>query len=162
MKRIAHVRITSLVLIGALCLVALPGHADGPFHYYTVTPCRLVDTRGPNGPSGGPILVSPTATDRAFPVQGHCGVPIGAKAVSVNLVAVLPTGPGYFTLYPSGIARPFVASLNYDGGEFAVPNGAIVPLGAYATYPEADLTLFVYVGPTGTAHMVLDVTGYFQ
>jgi hypothetical protein len=158
-------RVTLAALMAALCLMALPSLAavpNGPYHYYTVTPCRLVDTRNANGPSGGPILSYPVATDRAFPVQGHCGVPVGAKAVSVNLVAVQPTGPGYFTLYPSGIAKPLVASLNYDGGEFAVPNGGIVPLGDYGTYPEADLTIFLYVGPTGTAHMVLDVTGYFQ
>jgi hypothetical protein len=67
-------------------------------------------------------------TARQFPVQGLCGVPVGAKAVTVNVTAVVPSGPGFLTLYPSGIATPVVSSLNFAAGELALGNGAIVPL----------------------------------
>ena len=53
--------------------------------FFTVTPCRVVDTRWAAGPLGGPAL--PANTDREFVVTGRCGIPAGAQAVSVNLTA---------------------------------------------------------------------------
>src|SRR6266508_914569 len=72
MRTIAVVPVSWMLVVAALALWALPCQADGPFSYYPLTPCRLADTRKPNGPSGGPILQ--TGQDRAFPVQGLCGV----------------------------------------------------------------------------------------
>jgi uncharacterized repeat protein (TIGR02543 family) len=127
-----------------------------PLSFYTITPCRLVDTRNANGPSGGPGLVG--GATRAFPVQGHCGVPTGAQAVALTITAVRPSGPGFFTLFPSNIARPLVSNVNYAGGEPALAGNAVVRLADYATYPEADLAVYA----AGSAHVILDVTGYFQ
>jgi len=56
---------------------------------------------------------------------------------------------------------PTVSNLNFKAGEPALGNGAIVPLAA--TTP--DLGLYAKAGPipgTGTVHIVIDVTGYFQ
>jgi hypothetical protein len=146
------------VLTAGLVLAALPTQAAGPFQYHSLTPCRLADTRNAAGPSGGPILGD--SVSRNFPVQGLCGVPVGAKAVSVNLTAVAPTATGFMTLYPAGITRPVVSTLNYSAGESAIANGAIVPLADQSTNP-LDVAVFSKV-PGGTVHMVLDVTGYFQ
>jgi uncharacterized repeat protein (TIGR01451 family)/uncharacterized repeat protein (TIGR02543 family) len=131
-----------------------------PLSFYTITPCRLVDTRNANGPSGGPGLVG--GATRAFPVQGHCGVPTGAKAVALAVTAIQPSGAGYFALFPSDVARPLVSTVHYSGGEFARASNVTVRLADYATHPEADLALYAYVHPAGSAHVVLDVTGYFQ
>jgi len=47
-----------------------------------VTPCRVVDTRKPVGPYGGPALVA--GADRTFVFAGQCGIPITAKAVALD------------------------------------------------------------------------------
>ena len=77
------------------------------------------------------------------------------------MTAVGPNGDGFLTLYPAGSARPIVSNLNFNAAEPALGNGAIVPLAAAVP----DLAVFprvaVLVG-TGTVHMVIDVTGYFQ
>jgi hypothetical protein len=130
----------------------------GPYQFHTLTPCRLADTRNAVGPSGGPILTS--LQTRNFPVQGICNVPVGAKAVAINVTAVGPNGDGYLTLFPSGGSRPVVSSINYAAGEPAIANGGIVPLSTSAL----DLSVFAFcnVVSGGAVHMVLDVTGYFQ
>jgi hypothetical protein len=149
MRKITMSRTVLAVLTAGLVLAALPTQAAGP--------CRLADTRNADGPSGGPILAANVS--RSFPVQGLCSVPVGAKAVSVNLTAVGPAAVGFLTLYPSGITRPVVSTLNYSAGESAIANGAIVPLGASATQ---DLALAYGTVGGGTTHAILDVTGYFQ
>jgi hypothetical protein len=132
--------------------------ADGPLRFFSLTPCRLVDTRGPTGTNGGPALQH--ATPRTFDVQGLCGVPADAKAVVVNATVVTPTNHGWAVLYPAGVAQPLSSTLNFRAGDNAVANGAIVAL---AVTP--GITVFVSLfqaGPSSNAHFVLDVTGYFM
>src|SRR4029077_187725 len=50
-------------------------------HFYTVTPCRVADTRSPVGPYGGPSLVA--GADRTFVFGGQCGIPPTAVAVAL-------------------------------------------------------------------------------
>src|SRR5215210_6024911 len=148
-------RILWLAVVALTC--ALPASAAGPFRFYPLTPCRLVDTRQP---ADAPIL-SHGAT-RTFTIQGKCGVPSGAKAVALNVTVIGPTGQGYLTVFPAGTARPIVSNINYAGGESALANGVIVPLGA----STPDLSVFPYViqpyGVQGQTHLVLDVSGYFD
>ena len=163
-------RVSVLALAACLILVALPtqsspGGPAGPFQYHSLTPCRLVDTRVAGGTGGIPVgngsPIVGTGTTRTFTAQGNCAVPAGAAAVTINSTAVGPTGVGFLTLFPTGITVPTVSNLNFNAGEPALGNGAIVPLAA--TTP--DLSLYAKVGPvtgTGTAHVVIDVTGYFQ
>jgi uncharacterized repeat protein (TIGR01451 family)/uncharacterized repeat protein (TIGR02543 family) len=134
--------------------------APRPLGFYAIAPCRLLDTRGAAGPSGGPALVG--GETRVFPVQGHCGVPIGARAVAVNVTAVQPTGSGYFTLFLNGVVRPSTSSLNFSGGIAARASNSIVALAHNTAYPESDLAVYASVSNAGTVHVVLDVTGYFQ
>ena len=51
--------------------------------FYTLTPCRIFDTRQVSGPTLGAPLTCGTA--QSFTVAGKCGVPTSAKAVSLNL-----------------------------------------------------------------------------
>ncbi len=94
-------------------------------------------------------------------VQGVCGVPVGAKAVTVNLTAVGPNGTGFLTMFPTGITRPVVSSLNFNAGEPALGNGAIVPVADQTAFSQ-DLSVFARVTGPGVTNIVLDVTGYFQ
>lgn len=126
-----------------------------PADFYTVTPCRLVDTRYAAGPTGGPAL-APGAI-RSFPVTGGiCGVPPTATAVSVNLTAVQPAGPGYLTLYPGdGAGPPLASNINFTPG-LTRANNAIVPLATNGG------TINVKNGSASSVHFVLDVNGYLQ
>lgn len=149
------------LVAGALVLASFPSQAAGPYQFHSITPCRLADTRDPVGPSGGPKLVN--GATRNFPVQGLCGVPDGAKAVTVNVTAVGPTNSGFLTLFPSDLgAPPLVSSVNFALGESAVGNGAIVPVAADRINFPLDLSVFAFVNGSGQVHFVLDVTGYFQ
>ena len=122
--------------------------------FYTVTPCRVVDTRNPAGPSGGPALVGKTT--RTFTVTGGaCGIPSNAIAVSVNLTAVGAAAAGYLTLYRSDLdTTPTVSTINFSAGQTRA-NNAVVSL-------APDGTIDVKNGSVAAVNIVLDVNGYFQ
>jgi uncharacterized repeat protein (TIGR03803 family) len=130
-----------------------PPTTPTPTAFFSVTPCRLVDTRNANGPLGGPALAA--GASRTFVLAGNCNIPPTATALAVNVAVTSPTATGNLTLYPGGIARPVTSTINYNiGGTRA--NNAIVRLG-----PAGDLVVYCGQG-SGTAQMVLDVNGYFQ
>ena len=161
-------RVVALLVGVGLVVTAAPGRGDGPFQFHSLTPCRVVDTRltGTTVGTYGGILTSNTA--KVYPIQGNCGVPVGAAAATLNVTAVAPTNQGRFTVYPSGITTPTVSTINFPPGTTALANGAIVPLSAgvaCATFTPATCDLAVMpfvVGTPGQVHLVLDVTGYFM
>jgi hypothetical protein len=153
----------TLTLVGmATTFGATQTQAAGPFQFNSLTPCRVFDTRCPNhapscgSPTGTPL---PNPGPHLFTVKGLCGVPAGAKAVTVNVTITQPTQAGDLRMYPSDVPQPNVSTLNYNAGEPALANGAIVPLAAAATN---DLSIVLGMGAPGTVHVLLDVTGYFQ
>jgi len=143
--------------VGAV-LLASAAEAAGPYQFYSITPCRLVDTRGPAGPAGGPALVGNGT--RSFPITGGtCGIPASAKAAVLNVVIVGPTAGGHLRIWPYNTTMPLVATINFDPNEPAIANGAIVPL---AADPSLQISVFLGTGPGPTSHLVIDATGYFQ
>ncbi len=131
-----------------------PTPTPSALQFFTVPPCRVLDTRGAEGLYGGPPL-SAGAT-RTFVFAGQCGIPLGAKWVSANIVVVNATnGPGFLTLTAGGSPRPLASTVNYNAGRIRA-NNAIVPLG-----PLGEATVFCGQG-AGTAHLVIDVNGYLQ
>ena len=143
----------------AALLVSSVAQAAGPFQFYAITPCRIIDTRNPVGPTGGPILTGDV--QRNFPIDvspAACGIPSDAAAAVLNLVVVAPQGGGHLRVWPFNTPFPGVASLNFDPFEPAIANGAIVPL-------TIDVNFQISVvlktgGPQG--HLVVDATGYFK
>ena len=121
--------------------------------FYTVAPCRLIDTRGAVGPLGGPALVA--LADRTFVLTNQCGIPPTAKALAINAAVIQPTMAGFLTFYPGGTARPNTAAINYKAGKIRSNNG-IAFLGT-----AGDLIVYCRQS-SGTADFVLDVTGYFR
>ncbi len=121
-----------------------------PASFFTVTPCRLADTRDPDGPYGGPALSS--GVTRTFFLGNRCGIPLTAKAVSFNLTVTQPAAPGHVLLYPGGTPAPLVSTINYRAGQTRA-NNAIIRLGAGAT---------LAVQSAAPTHFILDVNGYFE
>jgi hypothetical protein len=122
-------------------------------NFFTLTPCRLLDTRDPDGPLGGPALVAGAV--RTFVLAGQCNIPVTARALSINVTVTDPTAGGFLTVYPGGTSLPLASTINYNLG-ITRANNADVLLGA-----SGDLS--VYCGQAGgTVHLVLDVNGYFE
>src|SRR5687768_17226923 len=88
-----------------------------PIAFVGITPCRLVDTRGNGftGPFGPPSLVGqpPGGAARFFPVNGNCGIPATAQALSANFAVTNTTGTGFISVWPGDGAQPvpLVASM---------------------------------------------------
>ncbi len=127
---------------------AAPG--AGGHNFYTVNPCRVLDTRNANGPLGGPIIAGNTT--RTFPLPtSPCGLPSTAAAYSLN-VTVQPSGPlGYLTVWPTGQTQPGVSTLNAGKG-LVVANAAIVPTGTNGS---------INVYALDTTQVIIDANGYF-
>ncbi len=113
----------------------------------------LVGVLGVAALLAGPALYA--NTNRNFVVVGQCGIPPTAKAVSLNITATAETAQGHLRLYPGGTTPPTASSLNYVAGQTRA-NSAIVMLG-----PLGDFGVRC-VQASGTAHMIVDVNGYFQ
>jgi hypothetical protein len=125
---------------------------SGPISFYTVTPCRVVDTRNPEGPLGGPSLGA--GSSRAFLIAGNCGIPAGAVSVSLNVTVVGPTWAGSVVLYPAGITPPGASTINYVA-DLTRANNAVVLLNGGQLEAMCRQA-------TGSTDLVIDVNGYFH
>jgi hypothetical protein len=126
--------------------------ATVPRDFYTVTPCRVFDSRDPLL-GGSRTLGADSKT--TVQVANHCGVPLTATAVAINVTVTTPSGPGHLTLYAGDTVLPTTSTINYSPGQTRASN-AVVGLGATGA-------LKVFVGQqSGDAHVILDVSGYFQ
>jgi hypothetical protein len=161
MNALRSFRFHSGLVLALLVAASAPVLAAGPFQFFPVTPCRVVDTRNANGVNAGPALTANQI--RKFRMQGNCGVPVGAKAITLNATVVSPGSAGWLGVYPS-TGFTGTSTINFNEGEFAIANGAIVPLSPVAVAADLDLSAFWgnYTGVAPQTHVILDVTGYFQ
>ena len=129
----------------------LPSTPNGPgLQFVPMTPCRVADTRNPDGPFGGPAIGAAASRDFAIPA-GACGIPPDAAAYSLNLT-VVPLGPlGFLSVWPAGQPQPGVSTLNSSDGRIKA-NAAIVPAGA-----DGAVTIFA----SNATHIIVDINGYF-
>lgn len=120
-----------------------------PLAFYTLPPCRLVDTlQGEALASGDPPL--------RIPVAGEgCGIPSNARAIAVNVQAILPACAGRIVLFPAGRQPPPLAALSFTGGT-TVANFQILPLSE-----QGDLAAAATLEDGGDVRLILDVSGYF-
>ncbi|MEP7013242.1 MAG: hypothetical protein ABJC13_23230 [Acidobacteriota bacterium] len=128
-------------------LAPAPPNAPPQGSFYTVSPCRLVDTRAGNGPALVP------GQERTFNASSLCGIPASAKAVALNITAIDSAAAGHVVVY-SG-AFPSTATINYSAGQNRA-NNAIIGLAADGSFKV------VAVQPSGTLQLTVDVSGYFQ
>jgi hypothetical protein len=79
--------------------------------------------------------------------------------VALNVTVTAATSGGHVVLYPGGAAVPATSTLNFQSGGTRA-NNAIVPLSADGLGTlDARASL---AGGSGTVHLILDVTGYFE
>jgi hypothetical protein len=135
------------------CLLTIPDTTPTASSFYTLTPCRVVDTRNATGPYGGPAVAA--NTDRAWALGGVCGIPTAAKAAALNVTVTQPAAMGDLRLYAGGSPLPLASSINYGAGQTR-SNNAIAPLGSGGALGlHCDQ-------PSGGVHVIIEVSGYFQ
>ena len=122
---------------------------DGSADFYTVTPCRLVDTRQ----TGGALT---SGVPRRVQAAGPCGIPGTARALAVNVTVIGPTAPGSLLLYRDGIQPPPTSNLDFAAGTTRA-NNALVEIGQGGINARVSLA-----GGSGQVHVAVDVVGYFE
>ena len=121
------------------------------------TPLRVVDTRNAiGGPKvriapGGTMTVPMTGLAVRRPDGSATSIPSDATAVAVNVTAVEPSNPGFFTVWPCGAPMPVASNVNFTRGG-AVANGVVAPLGA-----GGAICIYSDQG----ADVLVDVLGWF-
>jgi hypothetical protein len=119
--------------------------------FFTVSPCRALDTRATGQPLAAPGPPRPIA------IAGLCGVPPEARAVAANLTVVAPTAAGWLAVYPADQARPTLQSIPLRAG-LTRATFAVLPL---ATDGTARLAAAAALDHPGSLDLVVDVAGYF-
>jgi hypothetical protein len=128
------------------------GLPTNPLTFVGIVPCRMADTRALTFPPGYGPPALPAGSPRNFVLTGRCGIPVDALAVSANVTAVSPQGPGFLQIQPTDGPSATVSTLNFIPGE-TVANGSTIPLGT------AGGATFI-AGVTGT-ELIIDVNGYY-
>jgi hypothetical protein len=65
-----------------------------------------------------------------------------------------PASSGHFTAFPAGGSLPLASTINFSAGQTRA-NNAVLPLGMGGA-------VSIFNGGTGSAHVVIDVTGWFE
>lgn len=127
---------------------------SGSRDFYTVAPCRLLDTRLAAGVGGAPRLTA--GVPRVASLLGRCGLPADATALSLNVTAVTPPANGTLIAYPGNFSTsPNTNTLSFAAGKTRANNTII----ALSTSSTGTLALLSNV--TGV-DVIIDVNGYFK
>lgn len=124
--------------------------------FYPVTPCRVLDTRNPDGTYGGPILGAGPGATRTFPLAGVCGVPASAKALSTNVTIAQAAAAGELRAYAATLGTPDTTVISFRLGATRA-NNALLGL-------PSDLSGNVVFRneSAGSVHLIVDVNGYWE
>jgi hypothetical protein len=121
--------------------------------FFTLDPCRLLDTRRASALLAGPALNA--GFTRGFALTGQCGIPPTAKAVSVNVTVTQSTAARDLRFSSSGNPIPPTFTINYGANQTRASN-AIIQLGV-------DGDIVVHVDQlAGSVQLIVDVNGYFE
>lgn len=118
--------------------------------YFTVTPCRLLDTR-----QGGTALQSGEV--RVISTASQCNIPATATAVAVNVTIVQPTAGGHLSMGNDACRLTDTSVLNFGAGQTRSNNGVV-----HLTRDGRQRFLAMAVVPGGQTDLVIDVTGYLE
>ncbi|HSY48992.1 MAG TPA: hypothetical protein VLC46_09285 [Thermoanaerobaculia bacterium] len=126
---------------------------SNPLVFVPVTPCRVVDTRNPAGPFGGPIFNGGETRSYTVPSGPCTGIPTGIAAVSLNIsvTSTLQAGGGFLTAWQFGATKPTAASLTWFGPNQTLSAASIIPTASGGS-------ISIYVG--SQTHVIIDINGY--
>jgi hypothetical protein len=141
---------TSATLTNAFLYVA----STGGLGFYTLNPCRVIDTRDPAGTFGGPALAA--GGSRTFAIRGQCSIPMDAAGVVANVTTTNASSPGNLKINPAGIVSGQATAIEFAGATRA--NNAFVGLNGS---PAGSMKIEA-VMPTGSVDVIFDVVGYFK
>src|SRR5262249_17842680 len=119
--------------------------------FYTLKPCRIIDTRNATGPYGGPPLAA--GAIRNFTLTGRCGIPSTAKAVSVNVTVTGPSTAGDLRVFAVGAPDLGADTIHFQAGQTRA-NNAVLELGS-----SGNISVVCEM-PSGAVHFILDADGY--
>ena len=122
--------------------------------FFSLTPCRIVDTRGFGAPIQGGSLAA--NSQRTWTLINVCGVPASAKAVSANVTITGSSAVGQLSFYPGNAFPLGTSTLNYGAGQTRA-NNAMLELAT-----DGLGSVGVLNSSAGAVHVILDVNGYFQ
>jgi hypothetical protein len=130
-------------------LLASPVAADS---FYTVTPCRVLDTRTTNSP----VLAN---TPTLFAVGGLCGIPPVASSVSFN-VTLVGRGIAVDLGMAAGdaVAPPSTNVVSTNQQDSVIASAAVIPLSADG---QGSVQVLANSTSSGSIDLILDVNGYF-
>ena len=125
-----------------------------PLAFHPLAPCRLLDTRAPDGPLGGPALASNAV--RSFDLAGVCGIPATAAAVSTNVVVVAPATGGSLRVFASDGPNPPMGTVSFATGRTRANNALVsVSRGGAASVSIQNVS-------AAPVNFAVDVNGYFE
>lgn len=149
---------------GSWRLLASPGAAGA---FVPITPARVYDSRYNSsvdsgiGPleSGGSRRISVAtafAPNTNIPSITNV-VPVGARALAINLTITGPTGAGYMFIAPGTTMSVSGSSINWPSANVTFANGLTV-----AVDGARRLKAFLAIsGGVGSCHFLVDVNGYY-
>jgi RHS repeat-associated protein len=125
--------------------------------FYTLTPCRILDTRQTAAP------LTQADPQQVYQIAGACGVPPNAQAVALNVTLVNATTNLSVQGYPGdALGAPGTNAVSATLPAKAVIAGAaVLPL---ATNGSGTLGVLMTLAPpatSGQTDLLLDVSGYF-
>jgi PKD repeat protein len=126
--------------------------ASQPEGFYTVTPCRVFDSRQGVAPLASGALQTINVG------AAGCGIPTTARAVAASFAVVGPTGGGMVTFFPANYPQPSTSNVNFSPGQTRSGNGVL----GLATDGTLSIAAAPFVGGNGTVHLIMDVNGYFK
>jgi len=122
--------------------------------FFPVTPCRIVDTRGNIGTSGGPL--QGVGGERVLALTGTCGVSSSARALIANVTVTGVAADGDLRVFPSDGALPTATAISFRSGKTRA-NNAILLLSSDGTG-----SVTVHNDAPGPLDLIVDVSGYFE
>ncbi|MCU0267219.1 MAG: hypothetical protein MUF83_01095 [Acidimicrobiales bacterium] len=116
-----------------------------------VVPERVLDSR--DGTGGYATEWHAAETRYVTVTGGTTGVPVGAKAVALNVTGVFPTQGTHLTVWPADTTMPWTSSLNLPANDVRA-NLVIAKVSA-----TGQVAIF---NNSGDVDVVADVVGYFS
>ena len=126
----------------------VPAAAAQAGRFMPVTPIRLLDTRQPGSSHYGALAPNEAITVN---IAGLAGLPADAAAAALKVTVTDSTAGGFWTVYPTGSARPIASNINVDSPGSTIANQVLARLSSGKT--------MVYSQSGG--QVIIDLVGWF-